>query len=85
MTLTLTTDQARRDWREVIEKTYMEKAEVVIRRYNKPVSVVVNYDVWQMLKKQRLELLERLSQEIDEGKYFTQEEVDAGLRERGLV
>ncbi len=85
MTFTMTSDEARRDWRAVIEKTFIDKAEVIIRRYNKPVSVVVNYDMWQMLKKQRLELLERLSKEIDEDKYYTQEEVDAGLEARGLV
>ena len=85
MTLTMTTDEARRNWREVIETTLFDKGEVIIKRYNKPVSVVVNYDVWQTLKKQRLDYLTQLSREVDEGHYFTQEEVDAGLKERGLV
>ena len=62
-----------------------ERTEVIIRRYNKPAVVLVNYDMWQMLKKQRLELLDRLSQEVKDGNYVTQEELDAGLKERGLV
>jgi PHD/YefM family antitoxin component YafN of YafNO toxin-antitoxin module len=85
MTISMTTDQARRGWRELIEKTFYEKAEVIIRRYNKPAVVMVNYDMWQMLKKQRLDMLTKLSQEVKNGDYVTQEQLDAGLKERGLV
>lgn len=85
MTLTLTTDEARRGWREMIEKTLYEKVEYVIRRYNKPAVVMVNYEVWQTLKKQRLDYLTQLSQEVKNGDFVTQEELDAGLKERGLV
>ncbi len=85
MTITMTTDQARLNWRDTIDKAYAEGTEVVLQRYNKPVVVMVNYDLWQMFKQQRFELLKRLSQEVKDGNFVTQEEVEQGLRERGLI
>lgn len=85
MAITMTTDEARVNWRKTIETAYVDRNEVVLERYNKPVVVMMNYDMWRMLTQSRRMLLERLSKEVDEGKYFTQEEVEAGLRERGLL
>ena len=85
MTLTMTTDQARIKWRDTLEKAHMEQSEIVLERYNKPIVVMMNYDRWRLLTQQRREMIERLSKEIDEGNFFTQEEVEQGLRERGLL
>ena len=85
MTLTMTTDEARRDWRNVIEKAYIDRDEIVMKRYNTPAAVVVNYEVWQMLTSQRQERIKKLIQEVKDGDFMTQEEVEQGLKERGLL
>ena len=62
--------------------------QVVIQRYDKPVAVLVNYEAWQewqAWKQQRRAYLDKLSAEVDAGRYFTQEQVEQGLRERGLI
>ena len=85
MTITMTTDQARTNWRAVIEKTFVDKDQVIIERYNRPVCVLVDYDLWQIMQQYREEHLRKLSKQIDDGDFVTQEEVEAGLRERGLL
>ena len=57
--ITMTSDQARREWREMIDQAYMGNQEVVIERYSKPVAVVLNYGQWQK-SQARLEELELL-------------------------
>ena len=51
----------------------------------RPLAVLVNYEAWQTWKRQRRAYLDRLSAEIDAGNFYTQEQVEAGLRERGLI
>lgn len=85
MTVTMTTDETRRDWRNVIEQAYLDQNEIVVKRYNTPAAVVVNYEKWQLLNRQRNELIKQMMQEVKDGDFVTQEEVEAGLKERGLL
>lgn len=55
--VTMTSDQARREWREMLDHAYMDNQEVVIERYGKPIVAVVKYTQWQKTQ-DRLEELE---------------------------
>jgi len=46
MQTTISSDQARINWRDTID-TAFKGDEVVIERYSKPVAVVVSYEEWQ--------------------------------------
>lgn len=46
MQKTLTADEARTNWRDMLD-TALRGGEMVIERYNKPIAVVVNYEEWQ--------------------------------------
>ena len=85
MVLSLKSDYVREKWRTLLDDVFSRKKEIVVERYNTPVAVLVNYDTWRMLTQQRRELVARLSKEIDDGQYVTQEEVEQGLNERGLL
>jgi hypothetical protein len=82
--VTMKGEEARNSWRDIID-TAFKGGEVVIQRYDKPVAVLVNYEAWQAWKKQRRAYLDKLSAEVEAGNYFTQEQVEQGLRERGLI
>jgi len=77
--------QARKEWRNLLDQTYAKGGEVVIERYSKPIAVLVNYEQWQVLKRQRLELLDRLSAEAKAGDYVPFEEVEAEMKARGII
>jgi hypothetical protein len=59
--------------------------EVVIERYNKPVATLVNYEVWDMMKRSFLAMLQERSRKMDEGDYVPFEEVETELRRRGII
>jgi hypothetical protein len=82
--VTMKGEEARNSWRDIID-TAFKGGEVVIQRYDKPVAVLVNYKAWQAWKKQRRAYLDKLGAEVEAGNYFTQEQVEQGLRERGLI
>jgi prevent-host-death family protein len=50
ITTTFTSDDARKRWRDLLDMTYRDDAEVVIERYNKPVAVLINYEQYQAVK-----------------------------------
>ena len=83
-TLTITSEQARIKMRDILDDVLGGK-EVIIERYAKPTAVVVGYKQWQVWKKRWLAMLDEASQEVKDGNYFTQEQVDEGLRQRGLI
>lgn len=85
MTITLKSQEARIRWSEIVEDVHFRGAEVVVERYNKPVVAIVDYIEWKALKRQHAELLHERSERMRASDYMTQEEVDAGLRERGLL
>jgi prevent-host-death family protein len=57
-TITLSSDEARREWRELLDNAMVRGGEVVIERWNKPIAVLVNYEQRQK-EKARLSALER--------------------------
>jgi prevent-host-death family protein len=84
-TRTIGSDEARLKLRDILDDVQAGSTEVVIERYNKPTAVVVNYAQWQAWRRQRKKRLERIRQEMDAGQYLTQEQLDAGLKEKGLL
>lgn len=53
-TITITGDQAPIDWRETIDAVYANKHEVVIEQQGKPVAALVNYELFQRMKRELL-------------------------------
>lgn len=53
----MNSEQARREWREMLDHAYMDNQEVVIERYGKPIVAVIKYAQWQKTQ-DRLEELE---------------------------
>ena len=76
--------EVRDKWRDILDSVHVGQ-EIVIERYNKPAAVVINFDKWRILKQRYFAELDRISQEMREGDFFTQEELDAELRKRGLI
>ena len=83
-TVVFESDEARKHWRDVMDAALVGK-EVVIKRYGKPQTVVINHETWAAWKKQRLAFLDAQSAEGEAGNYLTHEQVLADLRERGLI
>ena len=83
-TITVTSDQARINWRDTIDTAY-KGGEVVIERYGKPMVAVVNFDLWRRMRRQWITMLEQRIAEMDAGEYVTQEELDAELKARGIL
>jgi prevent-host-death family protein len=77
-------EEARLRMRDILDEVIAGK-EVIIERYAKPTAVVIGYKQWQAWKKRHLAMLDEASRQVKEGNYLTQEQVDAGLRERGLI
>jgi prevent-host-death family protein len=78
-------DEARLKLRDILDDVQAGTTEVIIERYSKPTAVVVNYAQWQAWRRQRKARLDRIRQEMDAGHYLTQEELDQGLKAKGLL
>ena len=85
ITKTIGSDEARLKLRDILDDVQAGTAEVVIQRHSKPTAVVVNYAQWQAWKRQRWDRLSRIRRDMDAGAYVTQEELDTGLKEQGLL
>jgi hypothetical protein len=83
-TITVTSDQARIKWRDTIDDAFADNV-VVIERYGKPMVAVVNFDRWQQMRRLWLEMLDQRSAEMKAGDYISQEELDAELKEKGII
>jgi antitoxin (DNA-binding transcriptional repressor) of toxin-antitoxin stability system len=81
---TVGSDQARLKMRDILDDVIAGQ-EVVIERYDKPTAVVIGYAQWQTWKKRWVAMLDEASQQVKDGEYATQEAVETGLRERGLI
>jgi prevent-host-death family protein len=57
-TITLSSDEARREWRELLERAYLDRQEAIIKRWNKPIAVLVSYEQREK-EKARMAQLER--------------------------
>jgi prevent-host-death family protein len=84
MIATMDSREARTRFRDILDATVAGK-EVVIERYNKPTAVVVNYELWQRMRREFLAMLNQRSVEMHAGDYITQEQLDAELQARGLA
>ncbi|MEZ4712173.1 MAG: type II toxin-antitoxin system Phd/YefM family antitoxin [Caldilineaceae bacterium] len=82
-------DEARSKFRDLLDHVFSGATQVVIERYNKPTAVVIGYREWEKLiqlqKEQRQERILNARREMDAGTYFTEEQVDADLRQKGLI
>jgi len=53
-TITVTSDHAQLNWRETIAAAFSDKNEVVIEQQGKPVATLVNYELFQKIKRELL-------------------------------
>lgn len=54
---TLHSEEARRQWRDMLDTLLARDTEFVIERYSKPIAAVVSFEKWQAML-QRLQVLE---------------------------
>lgn len=89
MTLkTLSSEEARTNLRDVMDEVMTGESEIVIERHGKPTVAVISYREYVRIQKERerrREHLIRIKAEMENGNYFTWEQVEAGLKERGLL
>ena len=89
MTLkTLSSEEARTNLRDVMDEVMAGESEIVIERHGKPTVAVISYKEYVCIQKERerrREHLIRIKAEMESGNYFTWEQVEAGLKERGLL
>ncbi len=76
--------KARLMWRELLDQAMTSGGEVVIERYNKPVATLVNYEVWDMMKRSLGDAGATLQRD-GHGDYVPFEEVEHKLRRRGMI
>lgn len=84
MIKTYKSDEARLKMRDILDDVTAGR-ESVIERYNKPVAVVVPHALWQSIKRKRKAELDAISKRMDEGEYFTMEQVETMLKQDGLL
>ncbi|MFN8441681.1 MAG: type II toxin-antitoxin system Phd/YefM family antitoxin [Caldilineaceae bacterium] len=89
MTLkTLSSEEARTNLRDVLDEVMAGESEVVIERHGKPTVAVISYKEFQRIQKERERRrarLARIKSEMDSGNYFTWDQVEASLKEKGLL
>ena len=56
--VTMRSEEARMQWRETIEAAYVDKKDVVIERYGKPIVTVISHKKWVTM----LTLLRRMKE-----------------------
>ena len=56
MVMTVRAEEARIQWRETIEAAYVDKKDVVIERYGKPIVTVIAHTKWLAMLKRIKEL-----------------------------
>lgn len=90
--LTVQSDQARLQWRETIEAAYVDKKDVVIERYGKPIVTVMSHTKWLSMLR-RMKELELTTQgwekyeemKADPNKLVTEEQYNELLKAEGLT
>ena len=80
---TFKSTEARIQFREILDELTAGR-ESVIEHYNRPVGVVVPWAQWQAWKRQRRERHREISKRMDVGDYVTLEQLEKGLKERGM-
>lgn len=84
MIKTYKSDEARLKMRDILDDVTAGR-ESVIERYNKPVAVVVPHALWQSIKRKRKAELDAISKRMDEGEYYTMEQVETMLKQNGRL
>lgn len=84
MIKTYKSDEARLKMRDILDDVTAGR-ESVIERYNKPVAVVVPHALWQSIKRKRKAELDAISKRMDEGEYYTIDQVENILKQDGLL
>lgn len=79
---TMSSDNARQKWGELITSAIRGDT-TVIERYGKPLAVLVSHDRWQETQRQLREL--RADESAHRGEFISDAELEAGLKERGLL
>jgi hypothetical protein len=54
--ITIPSEEARIQWRETIEAAYVDKKDVVIERYGKPIVTVIAHSKWLAMLKRMKEI-----------------------------
>lgn len=55
--VTMKSEKARQNWRNILEKTHYGRLQVIVKRYDQPMSVLMGYEQWQKTQ-ERLQVLE---------------------------
>jgi prevent-host-death family protein len=64
----------------------LRRGPVVLAQRSRPAAVLVSVEEWNELQHYKhLVLLDERSKRMDRGEFLSQEEVEAGLKERGLL
>ena len=79
---TMSSDQARQKWGELITSAVRGDT-TVIERYGKPLAVLVSHDQWQEAQRQLREM--RADEAARHGEFISDAELEAGLKARGLL
>ncbi|HMN29755.1 MAG TPA: hypothetical protein PKE45_16510 [Caldilineaceae bacterium] len=54
--MTIRAEEARMQWRETVEAAYVDKKDIVIERYGKPIVTVIAYTKWLAMLNRMKEL-----------------------------
>jgi PHD/YefM family antitoxin component YafN of YafNO toxin-antitoxin module len=90
--MTIRAEEARLQWRETVEAAYVDKKDVVIERYGKPIVTVIAHTKWLALLK-RIKELELLAKGLkayeemvaDPSLVVSEEEYNQLLKKAGLA
>ena len=84
---TVSREEARTNLHDVIDEVIAAEVEVVIERYGKPAVAVISYKAFQRVQKERERRRHRLAKiraKMVAGQFYTWDQVETDLKERGL-
>ena len=85
---TVRSEEARTHLRDVMDEVTAGDAEIVIERHGKPMVAVISYKEYQRIQRERQNRLAKLAKaraEMQGGNYLTWEQVEAELKQKGLL
>lgn len=84
-TKTYPSEEVGRKLQTILSDATTGRAQSIIEEQGVPTAVVISYVQWQAWQRQLSEEVAQIRKEMDAGEYVTQEELEVGLRERGLL
>ncbi len=81
-------DEFRSNLRNALDDAMAGKSEAVIERHGKPAAVVISYERWQEMERERTKKIKRFVDaraRMDAGEYITLDQVEAMLKRDGLL